>query len=154
MTTLRCLDCGANCKKCGTMDGPSCFECFPPYLLQDGECVAKCTKPGFRPNLKKTICVDKAEFPDIGPIFSIISGIMLITVLIAKKLKKETERIPSIIALLGVIQFFAIAFQVFLCAFYSNTKYLIFSLIAFFILICINIQNAWYINTSVRSQDA
>jgi hypothetical protein len=136
------------------MEGPNCFECYPPYLLEDGECVAKCTKPGFRPNLKKTLCVDKMEFPDIGPIFSIISCIMVITVFIAKKLKKETERIPSIIALLGVIQFFAITFQVFLCAYYKNQKYLIFSLIAFLILIAINIQNAWYINTNVRAQDA
>jgi hypothetical protein len=110
MTSLRCLDCGNDCKKCGTMEGPSCFECFPPYLLEDGLCVAKCTKPGFRSNLKRTLCVDNAEFPDIGPVFSIISCIMVITVFIAKKLKKETERIPSIIALLGVIEFFAISF--------------------------------------------
>lgn len=64
---------------------------------------------------------------------------MVMTVFIAKKLKKETERIPSIIALLGVIQFFAIAFQVFLCAFYDNKKYLYFTLIAFVVLIGINI---------------
>jgi len=110
MSSLECIDCGPDCKKCGTMEGPSCFECMVPFLLQDGECVEKCTKPGFRPNLKKTICVDNAEFPDIGPVFSIMSVIAVITVLIAKKLKKDTERIPSIIALVGVIEFMAICF--------------------------------------------
>ena len=154
MSSLQCIDCSPNCKKCGTMDGPNCFECVPPFLLEDGVCVKSCTKPGFRPNLKKTICVDKAEFPDIGPLFSIISIIIVITVFIAKKLKKETEPIPSIIGMLGVVQFVAIAFQVFLCAFYSNQKYLIFTMIAFFVLIGINLQNAWYINVNVRSQNA
>jgi hypothetical protein len=151
MSALACIECGPNCKKCGTMEGPNCFECTKPFLLEDGLCVPKCTKPGFKPNLKKTLCVDKAEFPDIGPVFSIISFMIVITVIIAKKLKKETERIPSIIAMLGVVEFFAICFQVFLCAFYQNRKYLYFTLLALGILIGINIQNAWYINNNVRS---
>lgn len=85
------------------MEGPNCFECMVPFLLEDGLCVSTCTKLGFRPNLKKTLCVNNAEFPDIGPVFSIMSIIVVVTVLIAKKLKKETERIPSIIAMVGVV---------------------------------------------------
>jgi hypothetical protein len=136
------------------MEGPNCFECIKPFLLEDGLCVARCTKPGFRPNLKKTLCVDNAEFPDIGPVFSIISVIIVITIVVAKKMKKETERIPSIIAMLGVVEFFAICFQVFLCAFYQNQKYMIFSLLALLITLGINVQNFWYINTYVKAKDA
>jgi len=103
MSSLECVDCGPNCKKCGTMEGPNCFECFTPFLLEDGLCVMTCTKPGFYSNLKGTLCVDKAEFPDIGPVFSIMVIIIVIIVLIAKKLKKETEVIPSIIAMVGIV---------------------------------------------------
>jgi len=46
--------------------------------------------------------------------FSVISAVILVMCLIVKKFKKETEVIPSVIAMVSVIEFFMIAFQIFL----------------------------------------
>lgn len=54
MSNLECVDCGENCLKCGISDEPSCFECIPPYLLEEGGCVMECQVLGNSPNLAKT----------------------------------------------------------------------------------------------------
>ncbi len=63
----------------------------------------ECTKPGYFANKQGTICINKTEFPTIGPIFTIASAMLLIVCLIVKKLKSETQVIPSIIAVAGVL---------------------------------------------------
>lgn len=54
MSSLECVKCGENCKKCGLSDEASCFECLKPFLLENGECVVSCQVLGNSPNLKKT----------------------------------------------------------------------------------------------------
>lgn len=82
-----------------------------------GVCVKECrTADGYRPNKAFTRCINKTEFPQIGPIFSIMSLIILIATLIVKYcFKKETEIIPSLVASIGVIEYFAILFQIWMC---------------------------------------
>lgn len=81
-----------------------------PFLLQDGLCVSSCTKSGYYPNKAATICINKTEFPNIGPIFSIISFIIVIVILMVKKLKKDTEVIPSMIGIIGIVETFSTLF--------------------------------------------
>ena len=73
---------------------------------------------------------------------------------IAKKLKRETVLIPFVIAICGIIEFLAIIFQAFLCLFYLEWKYFVFCLVAFFILMIINLANFCYIKTNVIPKDA
>ena len=106
----KCIGCSSNCNKCGTLEGPNCYECIFPYLLEDGVCVSECTKDGFHANKAQTRCINETEFPQIGPIFSIFSLIVVIACLIVKKFKKETEIIPTLVALISVIEAFAFLF--------------------------------------------
>ena len=39
MSTLKCIGCGPNCNKCGTLEGNSCYECMKGWLLENGTCV-------------------------------------------------------------------------------------------------------------------
>lgn len=59
------------------------------------------------------MCVDQNMFPVIGPIFTIMSIVVFVTVLIVKKFKRETNAITSLIAMLSVVETFAIAFNLF-----------------------------------------
>jgi hypothetical protein len=82
-----------------------------------GRCVRECSQAGYRPNNAHTLCINKTEFPEIGPIFAILSFFVFVAVVIVKYcFKKETEIIPSLIAAISVIEFFAILFQIWMCA--------------------------------------
>lgn len=50
------------------------------------------------------MCINKTEFPNIGPIFSIMAGIICVMILLSKKFyKKETEVVPSAVAFVSCI---------------------------------------------------
>mmetsp|Transcript_21112 Transcript_21112/g.32732 ORF Transcript_21112/g.32732 Transcript_21112/m.32732 type:complete len:150 (+) Transcript_21112:1264-1713(+) len=104
LSSRKCIGCSSNCNKCGTLEGPNCYECLPDWLLEDGVCVSECTKEGFHANRARTRCINETEFPTIGPVFSILSVMIVITVLIAKKLKKETSVIPTLVALISLVE--------------------------------------------------
>ena len=71
----------------------------------------ECSQPGYRPNNAHTLCINKTEFPEIGPIFAILSFFIFWAIVIVKYcFKKETEIIPSLIAAISVIEYFAILF--------------------------------------------
>jgi hypothetical protein len=120
-----------------------------------GECVTECTQEGYRPNNAGTHCINKTEFPEIGPIFSMMCAVIFIAVLIVKYcFKKETEVIPTTIAAVSVVEYFAILFQVWMCAIFVQPRYLAFTLFAFGVLVILNIYNMYYIKTNVASRDA
>ena len=98
-----CLDCSANCKKCSDV-GDVCFECYEPFLLDEGRCVSECTRPGYHPNIDETMCTNKVVFPDLGPMFSIISGVGIIVSIVAWLINRQTNLKSTIIALLSVCQ--------------------------------------------------
>lgn len=154
MSVLECVDCPENCLKCGISEEPSCFECDPPFLLEDGVCVVECQKPGNSPNLAKTQCVGEREFPPFGPLFSILAIVALFCGFIAKKLKRETKVIPLAIAVWGMIQWFAILMQIYLCSFYLEWKYMAFCGVAWIFLMCLNLANYLYIQSYVVATDA
>ena len=116
MNNYSCVDCEENCLKCGTNEGANCFECAKKYLLQDGECVKECTKPGFFANRAKTRCINKTEFPTLGPVCTLLAILLILMVIIVKKClgKKETVITSSIIAFLGIVETLAICFQIFI----------------------------------------
>jgi hypothetical protein len=154
MSNLECVDCGENCLKCGISDEPSCFECIPPYLLEEGGCVMECQVLGNSPNLAKTQCVGEREFPVFGPIFTIMAITAFVVGFIAKRLKRETILIPFVIAMCGIIEFLAILMQMYLCSFYLEWKYMGFCGIAFVILMILNMANAYYIKKFVMDKEA
>ena len=84
--------------------------------MQDGECVKECSKPGFFANRAGTRCINKTEFPTLGPVCSMLAIILILMVIMVKKClgKKETIITSSIIAFLGIIETFAICFQIFI----------------------------------------
>ena len=89
MGSLKCKPCEANCNKCGT-ESKSCFECVRPFLLEAGECVTTCKLPGYRPNRAGTQCINKSEFPFIGPVFSGASAVAIVAITMVRCVKKET----------------------------------------------------------------
>lgn len=120
-----------------------------------GRCVTECTQPGYRPNNAGTHCINKTEFPEIGPIFAIMSAVIFVAIVIVKYcFKKETEIIPSLIASISVVEYFAILFQIWMCAIFQQPRYLAFTLFAFGVLVLLNIYNMYYIKTNVASRDA
>ena len=120
-----------------------------------GRCVTECSQPGYRPNRAGTRCINKTEFPAIGPIFAITSAVLFVAIVIVRYcLKKETEIIPSLIAAVSIVEFFAILFQIWMCAIFLYPRYLAFTLVSFGVLIMLNIYNLYYIKTSVASSDA
>jgi hypothetical protein len=78
----------------------------------------------------------------------------VITILISKKLKKETEPIPSIVAMVSVVEWIAILFQIYLTALFQQDKYLYICLFALFNLYMINIFNFCYVRNNVLSKTA
>jgi uncharacterized membrane protein len=117
--------------------------------------VKECSQDGYRPNNAGTRCTDKTEFPELGPIWSIMSAVIFVAVVIVKYcFKKETEIIPSLIASISVVEFFAIVFQVWMCAIFEQPRYLALTLLAFGVLVVLNIYNMYYIKTNVSSRDA
>lgn len=120
-----------------------------------GRCVEECTQEGYRPNNAGTECINRTEFPEIAPIFAILSAIIFIAIVIVKYcFKKETEIIPSLIASISVVEYFAILFQIWMCAIFRQPRYLAFTLVAFGVLCLLNIYNMYYIKTNVASRDA
>jgi hypothetical protein len=91
-------------------------------LLEDGYCVLVCTKAGYYANSAGTMCINKTEFPWLGPFFTYISIIIIIAVLISKKFKKETEIIPSLVAMISFVEFFAIWFQIWMAIIFETKK--------------------------------
>lgn len=154
MSSLECIDCGENCLKCGLAEEGSCFECIVPFLLENGECVAECLVPGNYESLDKTQCVNEKEFPVIGYPFSIMALITVVIGFIAKKLKRESQVIPFIIAFCGIIEWLAIVFQMYLCSFYLEWKYFGFCALAFIVMMILNLANYFYIKNSVVAKDA
>jgi hypothetical protein len=154
MSTLRCLGCADNCNQCGTQEGPNCYECIPPYLLEEGSCKLECEVSGNRPNPEGTVCVDKTLFPVIGPIFTFITVVILIMVFIVNRFKKDTKFVTSAIALIGCIETLSIAFNLYLTVFHDLLKYTVFAALALIVSYILNIYNNWYVNNKVRSEDA
>jgi hypothetical protein len=68
------------------------------------------------------MCINKTEFPWLGPFFTYISVIIIIAVLISKKFKKETEIIPSLVAMISFVEFFAIWFQIWMAIIFETKK--------------------------------
>lgn len=110
LSNLICVNCSENCLQCGTMEGPSCYKCAKPYLLEDAVCVKECTKEGFKPNNDLTACINEITFPIIGPVFTAMAIVSTFTVFLAKCINRATEVIPSIIAFVSLQQFFVIGF--------------------------------------------
>lgn len=80
-------------------------------LLENGKCVQKCDKSvGNRPNNAKTQCINKVEFPIIYTPFSVVAFTCFIVIIVVQKLKKDTNIVPSAIAMLSIIEFFATLF--------------------------------------------
>ena len=153
MGSLKCKACEANCNKCGT-EAKSCFECVRPFLLEAGACVATCTLPGYRANNAGTQCIDKSEFPFIGPVFSIASAFCIVIITIASCTKKETQPAPSLIAIIGSLEALAFAFQVFICIEYRETKSGILTGIAFAVYVGLNAYTAWLVQKKVLDENA
>jgi hypothetical protein len=151
LTSLVCVDCSEHCLQCGTMEGPNCYQCQKPYLLEDGLCVLECTKTGFKPNNELTVCVNEIYFPVIGPIFTGMAMICSIITMIIKCFRRETKVVTSIIAFVGICEAMAIGFQIFLCFYYKVLKYFLISCIAGLSLFLLNVTNAIYIHYNVRS---
>lgn len=124
------------------------------WLLEDGYCVKECTKAGFYANSAGTMCINKTEFPWLGPFFTYISVIIIIAVLISKKFKKETEIIPSLVAMISFVEFFAIWFQIWMAVLFETPKQLYFTLVALIVLIILNVVNYFYVKNNVMSADA
>lgn len=87
MSTLTCTKCGPNCNRCGTNEGPNCYECAKGWLLEAGVCKRKCEIEGNRPNSELTQCVAKTKFPVIGPVFSIMTAAIAAIVIVVKMMK-------------------------------------------------------------------
>lgn len=153
MGSLKCKACEANCNKCGT-EPKSCFECARRFLLEAGECVATCTLPGYRANHARTQCINKSEFPFIGPVFSIASAFCIVIITIARCTKKETQYAPSLIAIIGGLEALAFAFQVFICIEYRETKSGILTGIAFAVYVLLNAYTAWFVQKKVLDENA
>jgi len=153
MGSLKCKPCEANCNKCGT-EAKSCFECVRPFLLEAGGCVATCTLPGYRPNHAGTQCINKSEFPFIGPVFSIASAFCIVIITIARCTKKETQYAPSLIAIIGGLEALAFSFQVFICVEYRETKSGILTGIAFAVYVGLNAYTAWFVQKKVLDENA
>jgi hypothetical protein len=79
-------------------------------LLEDGLCKESCENPGYFPNKAGTICINQIEFPLLGPIFTIAALVVFVIVLIVKIIKKDTQMLPSLIAMISVLEWFAIIF--------------------------------------------
>lgn len=71
-----------------------------------------CTKPGFFENNAGTRCINKTEFPTLGPICTIMAGMLTLMVIFVKKIlgKKETIALSSIIAFVCIVETFSICF--------------------------------------------
>ena len=149
MSTLKCVGCGPNCNACGTQEGPSCYECVRPWLLENGECVKECKVDGNRPNPELTQCVSKTNFPVFGPVFSIISLIIVAVVLIVRIFKKETNTISSMIAFISIIETFAIAMNLVVTVYEAAWKYSAFCVLSILVLYILNAYNYWYIKNKV-----
>ena len=154
LSSLICIECQENCLQCGTMDGDNCFVCAKPFLLEEGKCVLECTQEGYRPNNELTACVNEISFPIIGPVFTAMSIVITLIILLMKCIRRKTEAIPSIVALVSINQCLVIAFQIYLCFYFQILKYFIISCMAGFSLFCLNISNALYIKYKVRSSNA
>ena len=154
MSTLKCVGCGPNCNACGTQEGPSCYECVAPFLLEEGLCKVKCEVPGNRPNPEGTQCVDKTNFPVFGPVFSVLSLVIVVVVIIVKRFKKETNAISSLIAFISIVETFAILMNLFVTVYEGAWKYTAFCSLSIVVLIILNIYNYFYIKNSVMSPDA
>ena len=84
MINQKCFRCTPRCSKCTSPEKGSCVLCDVPYLLEDGLCKSECENEGYFPNAAGTLCINKTEFPTIGPIFSIMTILIFIIVLICK----------------------------------------------------------------------
>jgi hypothetical protein len=109
---------------------------------------------GNSPNIAKTQCVGEREFPPFGPIFTIMALITLVVGFVVRKLKRETQIIPFVIAICGIIEWLAILMQIYLCSFYFEWKYMGFCGVAWLVLMSLNVANFVYINTNVVATDA
>ena len=152
MTNQRCLGCKARCKRC--TDTETCTLCQKPFLLQDGDCVEKCTKPGYFPNGNKTLCINQVEVPFMGPLWTYITAPTCIAIVASKYVIKETEALPTMIAFVGLTEFLAIFTQIILAAMFAQDQIIACAIISFIVLIVLNIYNYYYINKYVISVDA
>ena len=110
MQNQKCFACAENCKQCTSGEPDGCITCVDGWLLEDGVCKRSCENPGYFPNKDRTVCINQIEFPLMGPIFTYASAVVTVVVLVTKVLKKDTQFLPSMIAMLGVLEFFAIIF--------------------------------------------
>jgi hypothetical protein len=113
--------------------------------------VAECdASKGYWANMEGTTCIDTTEFPTIGPIFTILSGIATLVVLIIKYcVSRETEVIPSLIAILSGIEWAAIIFSIPVAFAFEQPRIGYIALVSLIILYLINIYNDWYVRIMV-----
>lgn len=142
-----CYGCAANCAKC-TGPGPrACIRCSRPWLLEEGACVKECNATkGYWASRDGTTCIDTTEFPLIGPIFTIITIIVTIAVVLIKMLMyKETEVLPTLIAWVSIVEWVAIIFAIPVAFAFEQERigYIcVFTIIALYV--CNGI-NFWYV---------
>lgn len=78
--------------------------------------------------------------------FSFLGLFIIITIMIVKILKKETNRVPSMIAFLGVVEFFSTVFQIYLSIEFGEWKSLGLTSVAFLVMMILNFYNLWFVN--------
>lgn len=154
LTTLSCVNCGPRCTKCGAQEGPSCYECEKPFLLEEGSCKEKCEVPGNRPNSDLTQCVGKTKFPTFGPLFTVISIIIVIVVTIVRVFKPETKWQSSIVAFVGLVEPLAIFVNLIVTIYDEEWKYTGFVVLALVVLLLLNAYNWHYIRQHVINEEA
>lgn len=112
MGTQKCFRCPENCERCTSPDVGSCLLCIQPYLLEDGLCKTQCEKPGYFPDLAGEMCINKIEFPEIGPMFTVTTLVLLVLCGLVKVISSDTEILPLIIATVSIVETIAILFCV------------------------------------------
>lgn len=106
---FKCVGCSPHCLACSS-DAKICYKCEQPWLLEGEVCVKECKVPGNKPNRAETQCINKTEFPMIGPIFSIMAAIVTVVCIIVKSFQRNTQLVPTLIAMVSVFEFFCILF--------------------------------------------
>ena len=70
-------------------------------------CVSECTPP-YHENRAGDQCINYIEFPPLFLFFTTLSAVIVGVVLLTKKLNKATRTIPSLVAMVSLMEYLAI----------------------------------------------